>query len=269
MTEDFVANLNLLCGYHPSVTEVCRRLKINRPQFMRYLSGGSFPSRHILRRICDFFGVEEYEILMPHQDFGKIVKLKSPKRTKLPPVLETLFDSAAHQSGNLAKYVGYYFRNFYSFSAPGLILRTLVHVYRHEDYTLYKTIECLRRPNMPRRSSFLFKYSGILFMVGDRLHMIDYETIQGKEVSHAILNPASTNRVSTLMGLMMGISGTEQFQPVATRVVLEHIGTTIDRRAALQRCGLFSEKSGEIDASIIHYIGSPMTGKSHLLRTGL
>lgn len=266
MTEDFVANLNLLCGYHPSVTEVCRRLKINRPQFMKYLSGLSFPSRYTLRRICDFFGVEEYEILMPHRDFGEIVKVRSPRRVQLPPIADALFDHAAHQGGNLARYTGYYFRNFYSFSAAGLILRSLVRIYQDGGYTLYKTLERLRRPNMPSRNTFLFKYSGVVFLVGNRLHLVDYETIQGNEVSHTILYPPSTNRVSTLIGLMMGISGTERFQPVAARVFFEHIGTTIDHREALRRCGLFSAKSGEIDPAIVDYIGGPATEKSHLLR---
>ena len=266
MSRDFAENLHLLCSYYPSVTEVCRRLRINRPQFMKYLSGTSFPSRHTMRRICDFFGVEDFEILMPQADFGEIVKLRKPKRSPLPPLAEEMVDAIASQRGDLTRFAGFYFRSFYSFSAPGLILRSLVHVYPYEDYMLYKTVECLRRPNMPLRNAFLFKYSGSLFMVGSRLHMIDCETIQKKEVSHTILYPPSTNRVSVLIGLIMGISGTEQFQPVATRVAFEYLGPNIDRRATLQRCGLFSDKSGEIDPTIINYIGSPMTGKGHLLR---
>ena len=57
MATDFSANLNLLCSYQRSIAEVCRKLKLNRQQFNRYLNGQSRPSRHNMRRICDYFGV--------------------------------------------------------------------------------------------------------------------------------------------------------------------------------------------------------------------
>jgi transcriptional regulator with XRE-family HTH domain len=64
-TTNFTANLKRVASYYPSISEMCRKLEINRHQFMKYLSGASFPSRYTMRRICDFFGVDEYEILLP------------------------------------------------------------------------------------------------------------------------------------------------------------------------------------------------------------
>lgn len=61
----FGANLRHLAQTYPSVSELARRLDINRTQFNRYLSGESFPRPDILSRICDFFDVDARVLLEP------------------------------------------------------------------------------------------------------------------------------------------------------------------------------------------------------------
>lgn len=72
--QNLSSNLRLLCSYRPSISRVAQDLKINRSQFNRYLAGTSFPRGAMLRRICDYFGVEPHEILMPEDEFAQIVK---------------------------------------------------------------------------------------------------------------------------------------------------------------------------------------------------
>ncbi|TIU71241.1 MAG: helix-turn-helix transcriptional regulator [Mesorhizobium sp.] len=48
----------------------------NRSQLNRYLSGSSTPRPPLMRRICDYFSVENHEIRLPQSDFAAIVKLK-------------------------------------------------------------------------------------------------------------------------------------------------------------------------------------------------
>ncbi len=69
-------NLGYICTYYPSIADVCRRLKFNRQQFNKYLSGQVRPSRHNMRRICDFFGVTESEMLLDHGRFVEIISLR-------------------------------------------------------------------------------------------------------------------------------------------------------------------------------------------------
>lgn len=265
---NLTANLKLLCSYHTSTSEVCRRLQINRQQFMKYLAGTAFPSRYNLRRVCDFFGVDEYEILMPHEQFREIVRLRPHGQTDslvIPPMLRNLLGQAQRQKGQLTKYLGYYYKYFYSFSTPGAILRSLVCVYTRGDYTLYKTVERLK-PVGARRTPYIFKYSGLLVHVGDRLHMIDHEAVAGNEISQTILYPSYRNRVITLIGLMIGVSGTEAHQPTAARVALEYVGRTIDLRRALEGCSLYSEESDEISNQIVDYLKGSSGSPIHLLR---
>ncbi|HEY6610672.1 MAG TPA: helix-turn-helix transcriptional regulator, partial [Pseudomonas sp.] len=59
MSEHLGHNLKLLCSHYRSIAEVCRKLGINRAQFNKYLGDQSRPTPYNLKRICDFFGVEE------------------------------------------------------------------------------------------------------------------------------------------------------------------------------------------------------------------
>ena len=67
----FGANLRQLSRQYPSISELSRRLGINRTQFNRYLSGESFPRPDVLDRICRFFGVDARILLDPVDKLSK------------------------------------------------------------------------------------------------------------------------------------------------------------------------------------------------------
>ena len=67
----FGANLKRLARDYPSISELARRLGINRTQFNRYLSGESFPRPDVLSRICTFFDVDARILLEPVENLGR------------------------------------------------------------------------------------------------------------------------------------------------------------------------------------------------------
>ena len=77
MSDSLGSNLKLLCSHYRSIAEVCRKLAINRAQFNRYLAGQSRPTPHNLKRICDFFGVEPFELAMPAEQFSRLIGARS------------------------------------------------------------------------------------------------------------------------------------------------------------------------------------------------
>ncbi len=269
-SENFVANLKLACSYHASTSEVCRRLGVNRQQFMKYLAGTAFPSRRNLRRICDFFGIDEYEILMPRDQFREIIRLRPhPKADDLnvPPLLRSLLVQAQRQKAQLSKHIGYYYKYYPSFTSPGNILRSLVCVFPKDDYVFFKRIERLEARGGATR--YVFKYLGLVMRIGDRLHLIDHEAIVGSETTQTILYPTYRNRILTLAGMVMGISSTEAHQPTASRVVLEYVGRSINKREALSNCGLLSPESGAVPAAVLDYLNAPSPRSSIVLRAEL
>lgn len=75
----FGTNLRQLAQNYPSISELARRLEINRTQFNRYMSGESFPRPDTLDRICAFFNVDARILLEPVDTIGRQpVVLDSP-----------------------------------------------------------------------------------------------------------------------------------------------------------------------------------------------
>ncbi len=263
------SNLKFAAGYYPSVSDLCRRLGINRQQFMKYLAGTSYPSRRSLRKICDFLGVDEFELLLPPDQFRKIISLRPTQKSDLPPVLSAvpdLLNLTPRQSSNMSKIHGYYYEYFLSFSTPQHVMRSLVYIYPSDNFTFFKRIERLRMDGQ-KGPPDVYKYQGIATIVGDRFFLFDQETITGSELSQTILFQSYRNRVSTLSGLRMGVSGSDGHEPAASRIVMEFIGRTVNRRESMAGCRLYKISSPEIPSAIRDHItasnriSSPLKGK--------
>lgn len=256
---NFVNNLKLACSYYPSVSEVARKVGINRQQFMRYLSSESYPSRHNLRKLCDLFGVDEFELLMPVHQFRNLLRLKKERDeglVKLPPLLPPLLQLVQRQRAELSKNLGYFHVYYLSASRPGSVLKSLIHIYEWQEFTLYKRIERLKAPGSKGQAE-LYKYSGMVGVVGDRLHLIDQETLTGSELTHTILYPSYRNRITYLTGLTVGVSGNDAHRPSASRIALEYAGNTVNLRRAIADCGLFAPEDPAIPAVISRYLCQP------------
>lgn len=264
MQKDFIDNLALLCTYYPSVSDVCRRLNIHRSQFNKYLGGHSFPSRSTLRRICDFFGVEQHEIVLPAYQFKQILQVRPTKSPadSAPPhqaQITQLLRASAH---TIAKYAGFYFEYYYSMTYPDLILRALVSVDWDGEAAYFTRSERMLRKDSTERS-FKAKYKGIVQYLGDRLFLTDYESLMQSEVSHTILFPSYKSRTTYLTGLRLGVAAEGRRLPTCTRVVYEVLGREINTRAALRLCGLYDKDSDSIAPDIKQLINNRIEQDEH------
>jgi hypothetical protein len=244
-TDEFCQNLRLLCGYERSIAALCRKLSFNRQQFNKYLAGSVFPSRRNMRRICDHFGVTDYEILLPHNNFSQLVSLK-PSRDKAKedsPEGAALRRLQANSRAVPDRYLGLYFRYSPSFAFRGLYTRSLVSIFRHEGVVYWKNIEYLRRRDRNEPLQAISKYIGILCFIGDRLHVLEEEVIFQNVLSQTILYPSFTKQVRHLVGIHTSIADLNRRTPAASRVVLEFLGQSIDLRATLRKCGQFPAES--------------------------
>lgn len=269
-TAHFTSNLKLASSYYPSIAEMCRKLGINRQQFMKYLSGASYPSRSSLRRICDFLGVDEFELLMPSDQFRTLISLRPTQKSDLPPALDPiprLLTHSKQQRAQLARIHGFYYEYYLSFSTPQHVLRGLIHIFPSNDYTFYKRVERLRMEGAEGPPD-VYKYAGVVTMVGDRFYLVDEETLTGSELSTTILFLNYRNRISTLSGLRMGVSGADGHEPSASRTVLEFIGRSVNLREALLGCKIYRIGSDDMPSGIREHltargrITAPLRGTS-------
>ncbi len=269
MHSDFQRNLRLLTDHYKSVAEVCRRLGINRSQFNKYLSGRAAPSRHTLQTICNFFGVEEYEIQLPHGDFRKIVNLKpsgSGPDTNARPYIAYLDQLVRRSRSDLADYEGYYFEYTFSMTRPGLILRSLLKITGDAGTMTYQRIENVARID-PAEPRVKCKYQGMAFYLNDRIFLIDYDSLTGNEISQTVLYPNYQHRLTRLSGLKLGVSTGSRREPLCARVVLDSLGRQLSVKKALYRCGLFEPGSPEIEPEIedtITYVSPEGTHHFHV-----
>ena len=266
MADDFSENLSFLCSHHPSIAEVCRRIGINRQQFNKYLNGQSRPARANMRRICDFFGVTEAEILAEPSQLRSMISVRSkpPAVTALDRPfrdLETLY----RRSQSLSRYVGYYYRYFYSFSHYGRIFRSFGALYERDGRFFWKNIELVRNPHAKNGRAMVKKYEGTVFLLTNRIYVIEFEALQHYSLTQMILFPSYENRVSRLIGIQTGGPTKRGRRPGASKVMLEYLGRSVDVKKALYACGLYDADDETLPKGISELIFNRIEDGSFVL----
>ncbi len=255
--EDLAANLRLLCSYSRSVSEVCRRIGINRQQFNKYLAGRS-PSLQNLRRIADHFGLDDSELLLDHQDFRRLIAIKRPLTEQLTHLSERARDIlllTPQSVEQLQAHMGYYHNYFCPAEFPGKILRGLVQVFEDGGMVFSRNFE--RYPGTLHRATR--KYRGLFMHSGERVVMFEREETVGKMLWLTVLYPYDRDQPSLLPGLTVGVTSSSARDIACYRVILQRLGRSVDLRAALGACGLFDKDDARIDPAIRRRVHNDMT----------
>ena len=247
-TDDLPRNLRLLCSYSPSVTEACRRIGINRQQFNKYLAGENRPSLRNLRRIGDYFGLEESELLLDGEAFARLIAIKrpTPGRSAIEERIREILLLTEESSGRLEQYTGFYHNYFCPREFPGQVLRGLIQVSEQGGIVFSSNVE--RYPRDPHRSTR--KYNGIFMHSGERIIMFEREATVGKMLWLTILYAFDRDQPSLMPGLTVGVTSRSSRDIVFYRVILQRLGQEVDVREALGRCGLFRQDDPSLDPTI-------------------
>lgn len=241
-------NLKLLCSYCHSISDFCRRAGFNRQQFTKYLTGAGQPSLHSLRRICDFFGVEEHEILMEPASFRELVRLRPPNPIREEsPALEPggilmaqLAGSHDADAGN--SLVGHYFLYQRDDRRNPTVNRSLVRITATTHGLAVKALDFIGGSSALRRC---VKYTGSGFVLDRRVHLMVRECLVGKAIWFGSFYLSDFDRSPYLSGLSMGVEPDPRGEIIALRTVMQFIGTETDVRQAARRCGQIAESSPE------------------------
>lgn len=249
MQENIARNLKLLCSYAPSIAEVCRALAVNRQQFTKYLNGSSRPSARNLRRICDYFGVEEEELLLPHGRFAELVSLRPRARhllRALGPAATHIDRMIAASDDSLRPYCGYYFYYYYTPSRPGIIRRSILRIAGYKGVYYTRLSERIQPEESPLGRSHFIRYVGVAVMLGRRIFITDHNNHSLRSLSQTILFPAAGEAPEYLTGMTLGVQGRSARAPFAAQVFLEYLGPTTDLRRAMRKTGIFTADSAAL-----------------------
>ncbi|WP_372026999.1 helix-turn-helix transcriptional regulator [Tistrella mobilis] len=258
MTE-IAENLRLVCSYRPSISHVGRDLGINRSQLNRYLAGSSTPRPALLRKICDYFGVEPYEMMLPPRDFAEIVRVRGLDEGTTNRRLRQHFDRVmALGDARVRNLTGMFFEYYYSMSQKGKVIRGLIVFSVEDGRTFYRRLERMGPHDRPGRRHY--RYQGAALVAGDRVFMSDYEYGAGIELTQTVLYPDYALRWTRLHGVKLGVSADQAHMPCSVRVYLERIPARLSLTGALRACGLFDPGHPEIPPHVPEMIDNSTSG---------
>lgn len=250
---DFPENLRLLCSYGKSTSDVCRRAGFNRQQMNKYLNGHATPSLASLRRLCDFFGLDDHEILLSNDEFRELIRLRPPRlraeRSRLEMAVETLVSASTSNTSLLEQHEGYYHTYTYPDPSRDIFLRSLARIYREDGTWLSKSIE--------RHLDALFmlpgtlKYRGIVVESFDRIAVYEREQGVGQSVFATFLYASDRTAPTFLSGLTSGLSPEGSHDVHCLRTVWQYLGKTPDLRLALERCGAVDQSQETLPDVVI------------------
>lgn len=252
-------NLRALCSYTSSISDACRSMGINRQQFTKYLNGASRPSPRNMRRICDHFGVEEDELLVPHGRFAEMIALRPRARHLLralgpaAPQIDRMFNQS---SECLKPYCGYYFYYYHTPSRPGMIRRSLLRISEYKGIFYTRLSERIQPEESPLGRSHFVRYVGAAMLLDGRIFIVDHETRDLRSLSQTVLYTAQTGEIEVLTGMTLGVQGRIARAPFAARVFLEYLGPRIDTLAAMRRTGIFGAEGADPPRHVARMLAS-------------
>lgn len=247
MNQNLVLNLRLLFSYGKSTADVSRRLGMNRHQVNKYINGHATPSLQSLQRICDFFGVEQSELLQDPQSFARLVRLKPPtlkaRSSSFDPLATQLFKSSDLDAELLTRHAGYYHYYQKSTVMEGKYYRGISRIFHDGSHWGIKTLDrdLEKALNLPRT----VKYAGQVTTSMGSIVCIE-RAREGDSFHTTYLYGSKYRQPSFLTGLVIGTSPDGSGEIACRRVVWHYLGQRPDLRLAIRQCGIADQAQEKI-----------------------
>ena len=253
---DFARNLRHLCRQEQSVSELCRRIDVNRQQFARYLGGSNRPSAHNLWRICQYFDVSEDLLAQPHDQFVQEVSGSRGRVARRAEMLTAAFPGDVRRLRNFA---GVFHAHFRSPSHPESVVRALSQIFESDGLFHSRTIERIRHPKTGQVTRA--RYLGLVSLHDDTLFLVERGRITLGGISETVLTPVYRSAHTWLTGLVLGFSWRNR-KAYASQCIWKRLRPSTGPREALSRCGAFSLDSRELDPIVVDHFASSGAGDS-------
>lgn len=256
---DFSANLRYLCDQRGSVSQICRKARINRQQFNKYLSGKHLPSPTNVRIIADHFSLGAETLFSDHNDFRALIDgnfFETFSRLRREPqvlrFLSTMMGTPESvESGLLGVYDRYQFSSIY----PRRILKSAFCIYRGTDFLQHCYVERFPSYDNPAQTAYTFKYHGYVMPIEGRVFTVDFESVQRNEITFGILTSVQRNSKRLMLGITSGIAATMYRQPFSTRLALHYRKSGLLTRADLAVATTLDMNDPSIPREVREYLG--------------
>jgi len=155
-----------------------------------------------------------------------------------------------HSSSQLQGLIGHYHEYAYSMSHQGRILCSLVSVKELDGHFVYERIEPSESSSSGSDRTSCHRYEGVAYYLGDRLFLIDYESLATSEINQTILIPSFKTKNARLNGLKMGVTACDHRVPVCSRVVWSSLGAKANGQDAFRKVREYRDDDQELDSDL-------------------
>jgi len=256
---DFSANLRYLCDQGGSISQICRKSRINRQQFNKYLSGKHMPSPANIRVISDHFGLGPDLLFCKHKDFCALIDgnfFDTFSRLRQEPQVLNFLSTLMGAPENVEQALtGVYDRYHYSSIYPWRILKSALCIYRGKDLLQHTYVERFPSYDNPSQTAYTFKYHGFTLPIEGRVFTVDFESRQRNEMTFIILTGVQRNAKRFMFGITTGIAATMFRQPFSTRLALHYRRPGLLTRADLAAATTLDMNDASIPREVREYLG--------------
>lgn len=258
--EAFSANLRQLCEQRGSISQICRKIGINRQQFNKYLAGRHMPSTANIRAISGHFGLSPELMLAPEGEFRALIDGDFfdtfNRMSGLPEVINFLSTAMSVPETLRSSIIGVYDRYHFSSIYPRQILRASMCIYPGKDLLQHVYVERFPNPDDHTKTAYKFKYHGFVLPIEGRIFTLDFETKQRNEMTFGIYSQIQRNTRSLMLGITTGIAATMYRQPFSTRQALHYRRPGLLERNDLTRTSALDFNDASIPAEVREYLGT-------------
>lgn len=255
MDESFSENLRFLCAEHGSISQICRDIGINRQQFNRYLNGSSMPSAHNLRRIARHFDLSEKQLFGDPAELESLLHNETQRAGENPT--DAFLAPYRGQQKSLRRYLGFYHSHFCTPSWEGKIFVSLIRISEKDGFITCRSYE--NAISVDKSIRQISRYDGLVSMRGTRIFVTEHERTREGCVTQTILYSAHRQKLKYLRGITMGVAWRPYAHPYAAQTIWKRLDERVTAREAIERCGIYSAQSLQLDPTIRNYLNSSMS----------
>lgn len=267
--KNLASNLKRLCSLYPSVAQVCRELGVNRQQFNKYLAATSMPTPHTLRRICEFFEVDQTNILLSPDAFENTATLRrgaSPNRRS--EAIRPFETRSRGERETLRKYCGFYNTYFNSPAKYGSIIRGFCAIFERNGQICTKTYERLSEQHSSDQGGAVQKSQGTVILDGGYIYVHECTNIVERSHAFTVIYPNYRPKITLLNGVILSVTSFLDRRPFASNIVYARLENPIDIRREIRRSCILPPDTNEISAEIRHAIQNHTPGHMNMLLGG-
>ena len=251
---NFRANLRSLCGETGSISAVSRQAGVNRQQLNKYLSGDSRPSVQTLDRLAEFFEVSGTELLLAPEEFAALRQGRADlgrAPAALIAAVHGLFAGEPGMQEALSAYCGTYYSYIAAKNSSGLY-RTLLQIYAHGGHVYSRELQVFSGKGERRDDYPVHKFSGALFLSGNRLHLVSVEhpSTANTTLAMSIFYHSTFPRKELLLGRIVTVSTFWSRRINGSAHVLEYAGSRSPTKAQAMRCGYLERDDPSVSDAV-------------------